>query len=65
MKRTQHYGVGYDLESGYTVYSIGNGKVVYSDNSKAMCIAKAQELNGWFVNGNEQSYGRQQKGEKE
>lgn len=45
-------------QKGYVVMD-ARGQVVFQDDSKVMCIAKSQELNGFFVDGNEQHYGQQ------
>ena len=34
-------------------------KVVFSSDSKSECIAKSQELNGWTIDGDEGTYGKQ------
>lgn len=50
------YQVVFGADNSPHVIKDRESRVVFSSDSKVMVIAKAQELNGFFVNGNEQAY---------
>ena len=56
------YRLKYGDRSGYVVrdYGLRIHPTVFKSDSKSLCIAKAQELNGFTpIDGDEQTYGRQ------
>ena len=57
----QRYFIACGYRDCYDVRKFGadSSPLVFRYESKSEAIAKAQKLNGWPVDGDEQSYGRQ------